>query len=373
VLIIAYQVLDVLAAAHAQGIVHRDLKPENLFLTRSGAVKVLDFGIARLRELHVASDATVSRASLGTPGFMPPEQARGRSQEIDGRTDVWALGATMFMLLTGRHVHEAATVNEQLLAAMTLPAPTVRSLVPDAPHAVARVVDRALAFDKADRWADAREMSLAVREAYRELTGGLVAEAPPLVPAETGVDETDDPGPLSETLPVASTERSVVSPARQETTARSAGRSSRLPWIGGAAVLVAIGVPAALLVGRPGGVLHAPAPPESAATVPVTTQPASGATVVAAEIPPTAPPTAVPGAPPAAPIASAPEPVASAVLRPGGKPPWSRATAPAAITKLGPAAAVATTAPVLAPTATATAPPASAPAVLTADPLDRRR
>src|SRR5579859_1217913 len=250
VLVIAHQVLDVLVAAHANGVVHRDLKPENLFLTRGGSVKVLDFGIARLREMHAASNATQSHASLGTPAFMPPEQARGRSLEVDARTDLWALGATMFQLLTARHVHEAPTVNEQLLAAMTQPSPPVQSVTPAVPAPAARVVDRALAFDKADRWADAREMQLAVREAYREITGRALAEAPALVPVEAGDPGVEEAAPLSATLPVTAsavgttgdapgtTERSVVSSRGRGVTTGADARRRRRQW---ALVAVEIG------------------------------------------------------------------------------------------------------------------------------------
>ncbi len=80
--------LDVLVAAHAKGIVHRDLKPENVFLTQDGQVKVLDFGIARLRELRDTNAATRTGSLLGTPAFMAPEQARGRWDDVDERTDL---------------------------------------------------------------------------------------------------------------------------------------------------------------------------------------------------------------------------------------------------------------------------------------------
>ena len=163
VLLIADQVLDVLASAHEKQIVHRDIKPDNIFLTRGGGVKVLDFGIARLRELSTQSTATRSGSTMGTPAYMAPEQARARWDEVDARTDLWAVGATMFKLLTGRVVHVADTINEQLLAAMTVPAPPIASLLPTVPIPVVEVVDKALAFSRTDRWTDARTMQQAVR------------------------------------------------------------------------------------------------------------------------------------------------------------------------------------------------------------------
>src|SRR5260221_5349866 len=171
VLLVSDQVLDVLAAAHEKHIVHRDIKPDNIFLTRTGGVKLLDFGIARLRELSTESSATRSGSTMGTPAYMAPEQARARWEEVDSRTDLWAVGATMFKLLTGRVVHVADTVNEQLLAAMTQPAPPIATLVPTAPIPVLQVVDKALAFNKEDRWANARSMQQAIRDAYQAIAG----------------------------------------------------------------------------------------------------------------------------------------------------------------------------------------------------------
>src|SRR5580658_4660177 len=94
VLAIGHQLLDVLAAAHAKAVVHRDIKPPNLFLTRDGVVKVLDFGIARVRDIAAASahEGTGSGMLLGTPAYMAPEQALAKSNEIDGQTDLWAVG-----------------------------------------------------------------------------------------------------------------------------------------------------------------------------------------------------------------------------------------------------------------------------------------
>jgi serine/threonine protein kinase len=165
VLAIADQLLDVLAAAHAKGIVHRDIKPENLFLARGIGVKVLDFGIARVLEAARGKIETRAGFVMGTPAFMAPEQALAKWDEVDGRTDLWAVGATMFTLLSGQHVHEAGTGNEQLIRSATTPARSVGSCTKGLPRSVVALVDRALAFDRTHRWPDARAMQEAVRGA----------------------------------------------------------------------------------------------------------------------------------------------------------------------------------------------------------------
>jgi serine/threonine-protein kinase len=169
VLAIADQLLDVLAAAHAKNVVHRDIKPENLFVTKNGTLKVLDFGIARVFEARAASSTSTRMGTvMGTPAFMAPEQARARWDEVDGRTDLWAVGATMFTLLTGRYVHVAETPNEQLIMSATVPAPPVAS-VGEVPPEVAAIVDRALAFEREKRWPNAAAMQEAVRAAQAVL------------------------------------------------------------------------------------------------------------------------------------------------------------------------------------------------------------
>ncbi len=165
VLAITDALLDVVAAAHAKTIIHRDIKPENVYLLKDGSLRLLDFGIARLHEQAAAKNATQSGAAMGTPSYMPPEQARGRWEQVDARSDLWAIGATMFALSTGRCVHEGETVNETLLQAMMQPAPPLASVWPAAPRAFAAVVDRALAFETRDRWPDAATMQQAVQEA----------------------------------------------------------------------------------------------------------------------------------------------------------------------------------------------------------------
>jgi serine/threonine protein kinase len=166
VLALTDQLLDVLAEAHAKSVVHRDIKPENLFLTRAGALKVLDFGIARVLEVERGRPSSTRVGMvMGTPAFMAPEQARGRWHEVDGRTDLWAVGATMFTLLTGRTVHEAPSEQEQIISSATRRAPHLADRDPTVPATVSAIVDRALSFDQVERWADARSMQDAVRVA----------------------------------------------------------------------------------------------------------------------------------------------------------------------------------------------------------------
>jgi serine/threonine protein kinase len=172
VLTITEQLLDVLAAAHAKNVVHRDIKPENLFVTKSGLVKVLDFGIARVMEARQAR-STTTRAGMvmGTPAFMAPEQALAHWDKVDGRTDLWAVGATMFTLMVGRHVHEGDSGNEQLIRAATQPPPSIATLTRGLPGPVVQIVDRALSFDQDARYPDATAMQQAVREALDALGG----------------------------------------------------------------------------------------------------------------------------------------------------------------------------------------------------------
>ncbi len=154
---LALQLLDTLTLAHAAGIVHRDIKPENLFLTTTGELRVLDFGIARLRE-HAGVRATNTQAAMGTPAFMPPEQALARWEEVGPHSDLYSVGASMFTLLSGELTHEARTTPELLVAVATRGARPLASVMPGVSVGIAAVVDKALAHSPSNRFASAAEM-----------------------------------------------------------------------------------------------------------------------------------------------------------------------------------------------------------------------
>ncbi|TKC98727.1 bifunctional serine/threonine-protein kinase/ABC transporter substrate-binding protein [Polyangium fumosum] len=174
VLVIGHALCDALAAAHDKGIVHRDIKPENVFVTSDGTLKILDFGIARV----VADEEGGPGGVAGTPAYMPPEQALGDRGAIDARTDLWAAGATMFTLLTGRLVHDASRATELLTSTATKPAPRLMDVAPEAPRDVARVIDQALAYSRHDRFEDAREMRDAIGSAHIVVYGEPLSVVP---------------------------------------------------------------------------------------------------------------------------------------------------------------------------------------------------
>jgi serine/threonine-protein kinase len=170
-LYVADQVLDVLAAAHDNGIIHRDIKPANLFLLSDAVVKVLDFGLARVLEGPDGMSMTRTGTVIGTTSYMSPEQARGKRNLIDHRTDIFAVGAMMFRALTARNLNHADTHVDRLLAAMTKHAPSLGKVLPDIPTDMAALVDKSLAFQKADRWPNARSMQTELRAVFERNAG----------------------------------------------------------------------------------------------------------------------------------------------------------------------------------------------------------
>ena len=174
---IADALMDALHAVHKAGIIHRDLKPQNVFICTNGEVKLLDFGVARVLE----SSSTKNKMSLfgmvlGTPSFMSPEQAVGARDQVDQRTDVYSLGATMFTALTGETVHLGPHVQAKLLAAGTTQARSIGIVKQDLPAPLVNVIDTALRFDKADRWQSVDAFRRALNDARN--ASGLGDPAP---------------------------------------------------------------------------------------------------------------------------------------------------------------------------------------------------
>jgi serine/threonine-protein kinase len=217
VLAIAEDVLMVLEAAHARGIVHRDLKPDNLFVARSedgrDRVKVLDFGIARIAE---NATRTAVGTTLGTPSYMAPEQARGQRDQVDGRSDLFALGATMFRLLSSRRIHDGESSAEILAKMATVPAPSLLKVMPEISRSVAAIVDRALRFEREARYRDASMMLADVRAARsgEALPSGSVP-GDAISPAfAAGSDITFVPPPRDGTVPTMAAAPQGNGPAR---------------------------------------------------------------------------------------------------------------------------------------------------------------
>ena len=168
---IAAQVADALASAHEAGIVHRDVKPSNVFLVGSSAghddtfvIKLVDFGVASAEDARL----TKTGAIVGTPAYMAPEQARGES-EVDVRSDIYSLGATLFEMLTGRPPHVGPTPIAVLAKLVTTPAPRLRELFPEAPLALDELIGGLLATFPDDRPGSAREVAIELRHIHAEL------------------------------------------------------------------------------------------------------------------------------------------------------------------------------------------------------------
>jgi serine/threonine-protein kinase len=176
VISIAEQVLDALSVAHAAGVIHRDLKPSNVFLLRAGGVKVLDFGVARVTAEIRTSIGTRLGMAIGTTAYMAPEQALGKHDSIDGRSDLFSLGAMLFRLLSGEPVHPAKTATEALEQTASMPARSLGAVAPELPDELIAIVDLSLAFAQSARYQDARAMQHDLR-AWLEGAPTSVAES----------------------------------------------------------------------------------------------------------------------------------------------------------------------------------------------------
>lgn len=179
-------VADGLAAAHAKGIIHRDIKPENIFLTAEGQVKILDFGLARMKPALTSQAKTVTSAEfvqtrpgtlMGTIGYMSPEQVRG--EEVDAPGDIFSLGCVLMEMISGKRPFQRETAAETMAAILRDEPPPIEESEPDLPEDLVRIVGRCLAKAPADRYQSARDLMLDLRSLLTQpLTTGRSYAAP---------------------------------------------------------------------------------------------------------------------------------------------------------------------------------------------------
>jgi len=162
-------VAEALAYAHGQGVLHRDIKPSNIMLTPEGGIFLTDFGLARMAQ---SGESTLSQdMMIGTPQYMSPEQAKG--DEVDERTDIYSLGVVLFEMLTGRVPFSADTPYAVVHDHIYTPLPLPTTIKPDVPPALERVVLKALAKEKGDRYQKVADLAMAFGDAVVEPTSGI--------------------------------------------------------------------------------------------------------------------------------------------------------------------------------------------------------
>ena len=323
-LAIADRIVDALAAAHDAGIVHRDLKPDNVFLVESKAalpqVKLLDFGIAKLMAPGPLAERTATGSMVGTPAYMSPEQARG--QNVDYRTDIYALGAMLYAMLTGHLVFECASAAETIAAHLMTPPPPPSVYGPIAPQLEALVLAM-LAKDPAARPSLARIGTDLARlggdPSVTAMSGAPPRAAGPGMSSSSGWD-------AAETVPAMG---ALSSPSVVETVSRSqrrgtVARALTIGALGCALVIVGIAI-AYVATDRESSAEAAEAGTQGGSaivTMPATPPAPAPVAATATATPPTPTPTAAPTPPPTpAPVTEAkPSPAHVAPIKKSGSP-----------------------------------------------------
>lgn len=341
----ALQILRGLQTAHASGIIHRDMKPSNCFVINKDGepdfLKLVDFGISKVRtdEAEKASNLTRTNSALGTPLYMSPEQARS-PRDVDQRTDLYAVGAILYELLTGRtpYTAESGEYTEILYKIFTTEPEPLRNTRPDVPEGLAAAIHRALVRDLSTRYGSAGEMAEALAPWADERSAQLVARLRggrgrsmvppgqgPFTPSGAPAAPNDGPpakantfhGAQSESLkaPRVPTDVGVTREAAQRSAAPTGAGKSRATM---AVAVIAVGL---LVVGAAGVIVAR----RAAAPAPVTRDPSAAQTpAIATASPPPPETTSAPGLAPV-PAASleplpAPSTLASASAAPSARP-----------------------------------------------------
>ena len=179
------QTADALSRAHAAGILHRDLKPGNIMISEDGQAKLLDFGLAKLSDLHDASDADLTRPSapeteegriLGTVSYMSPEQAEAR--RTDARSDIFSMGAVLYEMATGQRAFLGRSKISTLAAVLHSDPKPAAELHAGLPRDLARVIERCLRKDPAWRYQSATDLKITLCDIQRETESGMQEGAP---------------------------------------------------------------------------------------------------------------------------------------------------------------------------------------------------
>ena len=220
-----------LAKAHAAGIVHRDLKPDNIMVSRDGHAKVLDFGLAKLIEPQQISGGGSSDVAtailkqhstpgtiLGTVGYMSPEQAQGKTAEIDQRSDIFSVGCILFEAATGTRAFQGRDAVDSLNKIIREAPVAINTLNPAAPADLQKVVRRCLAKDPDERYQNIKDVAIELKEIRRELAGSPGIDTtvpPPRSTPDTQVIAASSAGPPDSLTMRASSAEYIVSGIKQ--------------------------------------------------------------------------------------------------------------------------------------------------------------